>query len=147
MASDKSKVVASLTVAAVAAGVLVALAEGDLGARAPTSRARLGESKLVELPDAGKGYAYPSDLDDGGMEYLVTDEAPYRRSLPDAGRCWLTGEDGGAVFPGDFNRFHVAQMHPSSTHCDGVAGSVVSGVDDPDEDEGVRLARERSKRP
>ena len=141
----RDRIITALAAAAVASGLLVALSADDLGNRPDDGRKhRKGESKVVEL-DGGKAYVYPTDLEDGGTEFLVTTDAPCRRSLPDAGRCWRRDADGGARDFGAFNRFPVEDMHPSSTHCGSCACSVVSG-DDSLEDEDARLVREKARR-
>lgn len=138
---NRDRIIAAAAAAAVAAGVLVSLSDSDLGAAPQDGRAeRPQESKLVELPDAGKGYAYPATLPDGGTEYVVTDVAPCVRARADAGMCWRVDEDGGARFFGWDNRFQREDMHPSSSLCQPVACSIVAG-ENAEEDEDVRLGQ------
>lgn len=148
--SARDRIVPVAVVAAVAAGVLVSLSSSDVGERPDTGRRhRLGESKLLALPDGGKGYGYPADLDcDGGTctEYLVTDIAPCVRRPAGAPveSCLRREPDGGARDFGESNRF--PRDEAVGAGCEGVACSVVAG-EDSIESEDVRLAWERSKRP
>ncbi len=139
------RVITAVAVAAVAVGALVALSDSDLGTAPQDSRRlRLAESKLVELPDGGKGYVLPADLEDGGVEYLTTDAAPCARRRPGLlGTCLRRSADGGTVDPGDYNRFPSSEA--VGVGCEGVACSVVAG-EDADESEDVRLERERQRR-
>ena len=146
---NRDKIITAAVAAAVAVGVVALVRDGDVGQRpADTRKHHKHESKLVELEDGGRGYAYPTTFDcDGGTctEYLVTDTAPCVRAREDAGMCWRTGRDGGAAFFGFDNRFPREEMHPSSTRCQPVACSVVAG-EDAEEDEDAHLARERKQR-
>ena len=172
---NRDKIITAAVAAAVAVGVVALVRDGDVGQRpADTRKHRKHESKLVELEDGGRGYAYPTTFDcDGGTEwvradggttpidigdagvqiwktatcteYLVTDVAPCVRAREDAGMCWRTSVDGGAAFFGFDNRFPREEMHPSSTRCQPVACSVVAG-EDAEEDEDAHLARERKQR-
>lgn len=143
---NRDRLLTAAVVAAVAVGLVVTVRPDDLGERPADTRVhRRGESKLVELADGGRGYAYPTTLDDGGTEYVITETAPCVRAREDAGLCWRLDTDGGARFFGWDNRFPREDMHPSSTACQPVACSVVAG-DDAEEDEDAHLARERAQR-
>lgn len=138
---NRDRIIAAAAAAAVAAGVLVSLSDSDLGATPQDGRAeRPQESKLVELPDAGKGYAYPATLPDGGTEYVVTDVAPCVRAVREDNSCLRRTEDGGARFFGLLNRF--SREEAVGGGCQPVACSVVAG-EDADEDEDVKLERRR----
>lgn len=142
MTRDKLLAAAAL---AVSLGVLVSLSDSDVGER-PLDDGRTHhyrEATLIELPDAGKGYVYPSTLTDGGAEWLVTSEAPCVRARPDGGQCLRREADGGARDFGVNNRF--PREDAVGNGCQPVACLVTAG-DDADEDEDVRLERERSKR-
>lgn len=139
----RDRIITAALVASLAAGAFVVVNDEDVGERPLDGRIlHLSDSKLVELGDGGKGYVYPATLEDGGTDYLIADQAPCRRSLPDAGACWRLDVDGGPRFFGFLNRFPVEDMHPSSTACQPVACSVVAG-EDADEDESVTLERRR----
>lgn len=141
MTRDKLLAAAAL---AVSLGVLVSLSDADVGERPIDGRIHhKGESKLLELPDGGKGYSYPTTLEDGGTEYLVTDVAPCVRAPADGGECLRLLDDGGAAFFGALNRFPREQAVGAS--CEPVACSVVAG-EDPNEDEGARIRRQRGRR-
>lgn len=170
MTRDKLLAAAAL---AVSLGVLVSLSDADVGERPVDGRIHhKGESKLLELPDGGKGYSYPTTFDcDGGTEwvredggstpidigdagtqvwkiatcteYLVTDVAPCVRAPADGGECLRLLDDGGAAFFGALNRFPREQAVGAS--CEPVACSVVAG-EDPNEDEGARIRRQRGRR-
>lgn len=142
---NRDRIVPVAVVAAVAAGVLVALSQGDVGNRPDDNRRhRRGESKLVEL-DGGKAYAYPTDLDDGGVEYVVTTEAPCVRRPAGApvASCKRREPDGGARDFGALNRF--PRVEAVGDGCEGVACSIVFGEDSL-ESEDVKLERERGRR-
>lgn len=141
----RDRIISALAAAAVASNLLVALSADDLGTRPDDSRRhRLGESKLIEL-DGGKAYAYPTDLDDGGVEYLVVTDAPCvrRRAGAPVASCRRRQPDGGARDFGELNRFPADEAVGGG--CEGVACSVVAGEDSL-EDEDVHLARERGRR-
>lgn len=132
-------------VAAVAAGVLVALSQGDLGNRPDDSRRhRKGESRLVEL-DGGKAYAYPTDLDDGGVEYVVVTQAPCVRRPEGAPveSCLRREPDGGSRDFGALNRF--PREEAVGAGCEGVACSIVFGEDSLESDD-VKLERKWRER-
>lgn len=141
---NRDKVIAAAALAAVVVGALVSLQPDDLGERPVTGRVpRLGESKLVLLPDGGKGYSYPAYLEDGGQEYLVTDEAPCVRravGMPESS-CRRRLEDGGAFDFGELNRFPATEAVGEG--CEPVACSVVAGenADEP-EDERIRRMKD-----
>lgn len=140
----RDRIISAALAAAVAVGVVVLVRDEDLGER-PADDGRIHhqrEAALVELSDAGRGYAYPTTLVDGGTEHLVTSEAPCVRSKADAGLCWSNDVDGGARFFGFDNRFPREDMHPSSSRCQPVACLVTAG-EDAAEDEDVKLERRR----
>ena len=161
---NRDRIITAAVAAAVAVGVVALVRDGDVGQRpADTRKHHKHESKLVELEDGGRGYAYPTtfdcdggtrlERDDGGLvqvwqlatctEYLVTDVAPCVRAREDAGNCWRRTSDGGSTFSGWDNRFPVEEAVGSG--CQPVACSVVAG-EDAEEDEDVHLERERAKR-
>lgn len=141
---NRDKIIAAAALAAVAVGVAVGLRDADLAERGASGRARMGESKVVELPDAGVGYAYPVDLDDGGTEYRVTDAAPCVRRPEGApvASCLRREPDGGARDFGDLNRFPASEAVGAG--CEPVACSIVFGENDREPDiEKVKRARSR----
>jgi hypothetical protein len=141
---NRDRIIAAAALAAVSTGLVVALSQDDLSERGQSGRARLGESKVVELPDAGIGYAYPVDLDDGGTEYRVTSDAPCVRRPEGApvASCLRREPDGGARDFGALNRFPASEAVGAG--CEGVACSVVFGEDDAEADvEKVKRARSR----
>jgi hypothetical protein len=139
---NRDKIIAALALAAVSTGLVVALSQDDLSERGQSGRARLGESKVVELPDAGVGYAYPVDLDDGGTEFRVADSAPCRRAPADGGVCLRREPDGGTRDFGTLNRFPASEAVGSG--CEPCACSIVFGESDAEPDiEKVKRARGR----
>lgn len=141
---NRDRIISAALAAAVAVGVVVLVRDEDLGKRPIDARIHhKGESKLLELPDGGKGYSYPTTLEDGGTEYLVTDVAPCVRAPADGGECLRLLDDGGAAFFGALNRFPREQAVGAS--CEPVACSVVAG-ENADEDEDAHLERERKQR-
>lgn len=141
---NRDRIITASLAAAVAVGVVARVRDSDLDVRQAGARIeRKHESKLVELEDGGKGYAYPTTLDDGGSEYLVTDTAPCVRAREDAGLCWRLDVDGGAMDFGLYNRFPAEEA--VGTGCQPVACSVVAG-ENAEEDEGAHLERERKQR-
>jgi len=141
----KDRIIAALALAAVSTGLVVALSQDDLSERGQSGRARLGESKVVELPDGGVGYAYPVDLDDGGVEYRVTYAAPCVRRPEGAPMeaCLRAWNDGGAYDFGALNRFPASEA--VGIGCEGVACSIVFGEDDAEADS-AKVERARSRR-
>lgn len=146
-ARDRILPIATVALAAVSTGLVVALSQdGDLGERGASGRARLGESKVVELPDAGVGYAYPVDLDDGGTSYRATDAAPCVRRPEGAPveSCLRRELDGGARDFGALNRFPASEAVGAG--CEPVACSIVSGEDHREPD-AAKAQRARGKKP
>lgn len=141
----RDKIIAAAALAAVAVGVAVGLRDSDFAERGQSGRARLGESKVVELPDAGLGYAYPVDLDDGGIIYRVSDAAPCVRRPEGApvASCLRREPDGGARDFGASNRFAASEAVGAG--CEPVACSVVSG-EDSNEADTAKVKRARSRR-
>lgn len=142
---NRDRIISAALAAAVAVGVVALVRDEDLGER-PLDDGRTHyhrEATLIELPDAGKGYAYPSTLTDGGTEWLVTSVAPCVRARPDGGQCLRREPDGGARDFGVNNRF--PREDAVGDGCQPVACLVTAG-DDADEDEDERLERERRRR-
>ena len=140
---NRDKVIAAAALAAVAVGALVALQPDDLGERPQVQRVlRPDESKLVLLPDGGKGYSVPASLEDGGVEYLVTDSAPcVRRAAGMPVESCRRATDAGAVDFGALNRFPASEAVGGG--CEPVACSVVLGEDaDEAEDDKVQRMRD-----
>lgn len=147
MSSDKSRIVTVAAAALVATGAVVALVAGDLGpTQHPNARERLHESKVVELPDAGVGYAYPVDLDDGGTSYRAMDVAPCVRRPEGApvASCLRRAEDGEVRDFGALNRFPASEAVGAG--CEPVACSIVFGEDDREADS-AKLQRKRGRKP
>jgi hypothetical protein len=142
---NRDKIITALALAAVSTGLVVALSQDDLSERWQSGRARLGESKVVELPDAGIGYAYPVDLDDGGTEYRVTSDAPCVRRPEGApvASCLRREPDGGSRDFGTLNRFPASEAVGSG--CEGVACSIVFGESDAEAD-AAKVERARGRR-
>jgi hypothetical protein len=142
---NRDKIIAALALAAVSTGLVVALSQDDLAERGASGRARLGESKVVELPDAGIGYAYPVDLDDGGVEYRVTSDAPCVRRPEGAPMeaCLRAWNDGGSRDFGALNRFPASEAVGAG--CEGVACSITFGEDDRESD-AAKVERARGRR-
>lgn len=144
---NNNRIISIAIVASVAAGIVVFVQQQDLGE--PTIEPGIvyntRNATLIELPDSGVGYSYPSILEDGGVQYLITDQAPCVRAKQDAGMCWRVSLDGGQQFFGFNNRFPVQNMHPSSTLCQPVACLVVFGQNDM-QDQVVTIERQRANR-
>ena len=142
---NRDRIIAAAALAAVSTGLVVALSQDDLSERGASGRARLGESKVVELPDAGVGYAYPVDLDDGGVEFRVTSDAPCVRRPEGApvASCLRRESDGGSRDFGTLNRFPADEAVGAS--CEPVACSIVFGEDDAEAD-AAKVERARSRR-
>ena len=136
------RVITAVAVAAIASGALVWLAPEDLGDAPDVPMVPHPElSRVVGLPDGGKGYVLPADLEDGGTEWLVTSVAPCVRRPVDAGaQCLRRIADGGVVDFGTLNRFPAADAFGEG--CEGVACTVIAGQD-ADESEDAYLARMR----
>ena len=143
---NRDRIIAAAALAAVAVGAAVGLQSDDLSERGASGRARLGESKVVEMPDAGIGYAYPVDLDDGGTEFRVTSDAPCRRRPEDApvASCLRREPDGGSRDFGTLNRFPASEAVGAG--CEPVACSIVFGENDREPDS-AKVERARGRRP
>jgi len=141
---SRDRIIAAAALAAVSTGLVVALSQDDLAERGQSGRARMGESKVVELPDAGIGYAYPVDLDDGGIEYRATSDAPCVRRPEGApvASCLRREPDGGTRDFGTLNRFPASEA--VGVGCEPCACSIVFGESDAEADvEKVKRARGR----
>jgi hypothetical protein len=108
---------------------------------------RTFDEKLIVDVDGGLAYARQVDLVDGGTGIVVrTTPACVRRRQPSLPASCRRSRDGGAAQDMQpLERFPSVEAVETLAGCQRVACSIFLG-DDPDEDEDVRVARERAQR-